>query len=106
MMATISETPNLTWDPLLCNVEFPYRQTYHPLGFPMEVASNSTSVLQAAYESWGIHQQRYDTEPVYLRVGVHSASKEEGMEECPAPVCRGYGHLVSIVGDGDNQAVC
>ena len=51
--ATDVVEPAIAGDPLLSNVELPLRRLYHPLGFSMEVITNSEAVLAAAEVSWG-----------------------------------------------------
>ena len=39
-------------DPLWANVAMPLEQTFYPLGFPLQLSSNSPVILEAAQESW------------------------------------------------------
>jgi len=90
-------------DPLLCKVSLPLQAVFYPLGFAVEISTNSQSVLDAAEESWGALRQRYAGSPLRLRIGV----VETGPEECPpAPVARAQRHLLSIVANSHNQAIC
>jgi hypothetical protein len=90
-------------DPLLYNFELLLGATYHPLGFSVEIATNSLEVLQGADESWGHFRKVFSEPPVQLRIGV----LEGGPAECPpAPVCRGYRNLVTQIADRENFAVC
>jgi hypothetical protein len=90
-------------DPLLCKVELPLRTIFYPLGFPFEIITNSLGVLDAAGQSWNHMKQRDDGPVLQLRIGV----TPHGSGKCPpAPVVRGQGHLLSIVADAHNQAVC
>jgi hypothetical protein len=90
-------------DPLLCKVELPLRATFYPLGFGFEIITNSQAVLDAANESWGHTQQRDSAPPLQLRIGVTARSSGS----CPpTPVARGQQHLISLVADARNQAIC
>jgi hypothetical protein len=90
-------------DPLLGRVELPLRAVYYPLGFAVEITTNSPAILHAASESWGHLYQRHAGDTLHLRIGVTN----DGAEACPpAPVFRAQGHLLSIVADADNQAFC
>jgi hypothetical protein len=90
-------------DPLLCKVELPLRAVFYPLGFPFELITNSHAALAAAAASWG-HTRQRDYGPVLqLRIGVTARTSAS----CPpAPVVRCQQHLLSIVADAHNQAVC
>lgn len=90
-------------DPLLCKTPLLLRHVFFPLGFAVEIETNSSQVLDAAVESWrGLHQ-RYEDRTLRLRIGV----LDEGPASCPsAPVVRAQGHLMSLVADSHNQAVC
>lgn len=93
----------LDGDPLLCNASMPLREIFYPLGFAVEIATNSKEVLVAARESWEALQQTYPDPPLRLRIGV----TQEGPAECPpAPVVRAQRHLLSVVANGRNHAVC
>jgi hypothetical protein len=90
-------------DPLLYNFELPLEAVYHPLGFSVEIATNSREVLEGAEESWGDFRKVFSEPPVQLRMGVLAG----GPAECPrAPVCRGHRNLVTQIADPENFAVC
>jgi hypothetical protein len=90
-------------DPLLYNFELPFEAVYHPLGFSVEIATNSHEVLEGAEESWGDFRKVFSEPPVQLRMGV----LEGGSAECPrAPVSRGLRNLVTQIADPENFAVC
>lgn len=74
--------------------------TYHLLGFPLRLATNSPDVLESAAESWGMWSPEFDREPIDLRVTV----EEEG-DLALEPEFRARGHLFSIVADRHNYAV-
>lgn len=90
-------------DPLRCKVALPLRATFYPLGFAVEVITNSHAVLDSADESWGHLRQRHWKPLLQLRITV----AEEGFADCPpAPVVRAHRHLLCIVADAHNQAIC
>lgn len=90
-------------DPLLCNVSMALREVFYPLGFAVEIVTNSQAVLAAARESWETLQQRYPGPPLRLRIGV---SNDSAIECPPEPVIRAQRHLLSIVANTRNQAFC
>jgi hypothetical protein len=90
-------------DPLLCRVELPLRAVFYPLGFAFEIVTNSQAVLDAAAQSWGHTKQRDSGPALQLRIGVTAGTSGNTP---PAPVVRGQQHLLSIVADAQNQAMC
>jgi hypothetical protein len=95
-------TRNLTLDPLLYDFELPLLGVYHPLGFSVEIATNSHEVLAGADESWGLFRKVFFEPPVQLRIGV----VEGGQERCPRPpVCRAHRKLLIRVADAENFSV-
>jgi hypothetical protein len=90
-------------DPLLCKVDLPLRAVFYPLGFAFEIATNSQAVLDAAGQSWG-HTKQRDSGPILrLRVGVTKGTSQN----CPpGPIVRCQQHLLSMVADAHNQAIC
>jgi len=91
-------------DPLLCAFPMPLRALHYPLGFAVEVRTNSHEVLAAAKESWGDFPVVVAGKPaVRLRIGV----TDEATVDCPpAPVCRGYRNVLSIIADAGNYLIC
>jgi hypothetical protein len=90
-------------DALLTGVELPRRATYYPLGFPVELASNSLDVMEAAAESWDLFSREFDRPALRVFLGV----AESGGAQLPArPKFRSRGHLMSIVSNAENFAVC
>jgi hypothetical protein len=89
-------------DPLLYAFEMPLCAVYYPLGFALEITTNSEEVLAAAKESWGHFQKLFSYPPLKTRVGV----LENGGLECPpAPVYRQQRNLRAWVADAENFAV-
>jgi HPr Serine kinase C-terminal domain len=90
-------------DPLLRKADMPLAAVHYPLGFRMELATNSEEVLAAAAESWSLFSQRPFVSSLRLRIGV----AENSSTACPpAPVFRADRNLLSIVADAENFAVC
>jgi len=90
-------------DPLACRIELPLRAVFYPLGFAIEISTNSQAVLDAARESWKDLSQRHSS-PM-LRIGVAITPGESG--DCPpSPVVRAHRQLLTIVANPENQAVC
>ena len=89
-------------DPLLHSFPLPLRETFFALGFPLEIATNDARVLDAARRSFGDFRKRYDAGPVRICLGVQPG--ENGIP--PVTTFRARNHLLSIVCDADNFAVC
>jgi hypothetical protein len=86
------------YDPLLYMVPLPHVIRCYPYGFPADIASDSLEVLEAARESWGMYDSRFDRQPIRVHVIV---SNEDGGVP-PAPVLRGQRHLLTWVADRHN----
>jgi hypothetical protein len=90
-------------DIVMYDVPLPLCATFFPLGFPVEIATNSEAVLSAARESWGLFPSSHHEKPVILNLAV----TEHEDEELPGrPRFRSNGHLMSIVSDAHNQVIC
>jgi len=89
-------------DDLLCDMDLPLRESFFPLGYSIEVTTNSPAVLAAATESFGhMRSSREDTR-LQIRVGVGDG----GSSVCPPePTRREFNHLYSLVADVENQAL-
>jgi hypothetical protein len=91
------------FDPYLYRAEMPFSAEYYPLGFPVQVTTNSLEVLAAARESWGRYEKRFDVGPIRLQVGVRDDDANHGMRECPGlPTPRGHQHLMMGMADAEN----
>ncbi|MEK7404699.1 MAG: aldolase [Acidobacteriota bacterium] len=92
-----------SWDPLMFRVELPREAAFHPLGFPLHLSTNSAEIAKAAEESWGGFPPMFPGPPIQLRVAVD----EDGPAECASGmVMRGQKHLVTMIADERNFAVC
>ena len=86
-------------DPLGVQLGLPLKGTYYPLGFQLELSTNSPDVLEAAEESWGGQSRDFAAEPLIMRVIV----QPEGELSHEAKF-RKQGHLYCVVSDADNFA--
>ncbi len=101
--ACARDEPVVLGDPMLARLRLPFRDTFYPLGFPLEIETNSEDVLTAAAASWHGFAKLFDTPPIRLRVAV----REGRSSECPPPtVCRVQRHLISQVADAENFTAC
>jgi len=90
-------------DPIGCDFNLPLNDVFHPLGFTVEIATNSKRVLEAAEESWKSFDPVFNAPPVELRIAVLDGDARE----CPpAPTCRGQRNLVMFVASPHDFAVC
>ena len=80
-------------DPLLHEIDLPLTQVLYPLGFPLEIYTNSEDVLRAATGEWGGYPRLFNETPIHLRAVVTGG--EEAGPAAP-PVFRGQGHLLTI----------
>jgi hypothetical protein len=90
---------------LLPQPELPLRATYYPLGFPLEVFSNSPAVMAAAEESWKTYQPKFARAPLELRIAVQG---DDGTNSTlpPAPVCSLQWDILLCVADARNFVAC
>lgn len=89
-------------DPLLYDFELPLRATYHFLGFPIEIITNSPLVLAGAEESWGMFQKAYSESPLQIRIGVLPGANKELP---PPPTCRGQRNLITQIANSENYMI-
>jgi hypothetical protein len=95
-------TPPAPQDSLLCNMELPFRDTFYPLGYAVEIITNDPAVLVAANESFSHTRFSRKSATLQIRIGVSNGRDSE----CPPePTRREYNHLYSLVADVDNQAL-
>ncbi len=100
---SIEQAGSLTYDPLRQTAELPLGGTFYPFGFPVAVETNSPELLEAAHESWDSFSPVFDEPPILVRAAV---AGDGSRERPPVPVFRGQGHLLVIVSDSGNFAVC
>ena len=91
-------------DPLLTGRELlQLRARFFPLGFPLELATNSPEVLEAARKSWQFFPRLFDVSPIEVELGVENTLS--GPMPNP-PIFRSRGHLMSIISDAQNFSHC
>ena len=101
-MACARSEPFVLGDPMHARAEFPLRETFYPLGFPVDIETNSEEVLAVVAATWNGFVKLFDTRPIRLRIGIFGTN----YSECPqAPVSRIQGHLASNIADSDNFAI-
>src|SRR5215813_9340231 len=84
------------YDPILSNTRMPLRTMLYPLGFPLEITTNSPEVIAAADESWQYFSRAFSHCPVQLRVGVRGVGNGLPL---PTPTHRGWLHLLLTAAD-------
>jgi hypothetical protein len=86
-------------DPVLSKVPFEHRAVLYPMGFPLEIETNSPAVIQALRKSWEMFSPQFAEEPVRMSVGV---TESDGPDPVTAPAIRSRLNLLSIVSDAGN----
>jgi hypothetical protein len=89
-------------DPVLAACPLPLRARFYPLGFPLDFETNSTDVMQAASERWGLFTQAFNETPVRFSLGV---APGESTEIPPQSKVFSREHLLSISANSENFAV-
>ena len=97
------ETPHASDNIVMYDVALPLRATFFPLGFPVELSTNSEAVIAAARQSWGHFPAAFAETPISINLTV---SESGGERLPPRPQFRSHRHLMSIVSDADNHVVC
>jgi hypothetical protein len=88
------------FDPLKRSVHLDHYAIVYPLGFPLDVQSNSQQVIAAANESWGSSSLRFGDAPhVRLRIVV-GADESDALP--PEPRFYAHENLIAIVADDRN----
>jgi hypothetical protein len=94
--------PIVFGDPVSARVDLPLKETFYPLGFPLEVETNSEELLTAVAETWHGFAKLFDTPPFRFRIYVQDGPSSD----CPPqPTTRIQQHLTSHVADSNNYAV-
>ena len=89
-------------DDLLCDMDLPLRGSFFPLGYSIEIVTNSPAVLEAATKSFGHMRSSREDSRLQIRIGVSGG----GRSGCPPePTRREFNHLYSLVADVNNQAL-
>jgi len=91
------------FDPLCYGVELPYQAVLYPLGFRMDLTTNSQDVIQAAEEDWSGFPLLFDDRALEVRV----AASNDDQAPCPTSlIWRAQRHLLALESDRHNFAVC
>jgi hypothetical protein len=88
-------------DPVLSEFEFPLQQTFYPLGFPLELSTNSADVMDAAAESWGSFAQAFQEGPMRFSLGVVPGEGRLPLRS----TFRSREHLMSMFADASNFVI-
>jgi hypothetical protein len=83
-------------------MELPFRRSFYPLGFEIEILTNHHSLLDAAEESFGHSDLRHGGTGLQIRIGI---TKDDTAECPPEPLRREYDHLYLLAADRGNQAL-
>jgi hypothetical protein len=59
-----------SFDTVAQEVDLPLQRRVYPLGFPLDISTNSKDVLDAASEGWGLFAQAFDEAPVRISLAV------------------------------------
>jgi hypothetical protein len=94
-----SVAEQVLYDPVLSLCPLPLRARFYPLGFPLDLETNSTGVMQAAHEGWGLFKQVFDERPMRFSLGV--APGENG-EIPPKSKFFSREHLMTLTANADN----
>ena len=81
-------------DPLCYSVDLPLAATYYPMGYAVQIRTNSRGALQAADGLWRRYPVLSDSDPVHIRI-LASPNPGDPLQGAHPP--RGQGHLLSIV---------
>lgn len=78
------------------------RRTYFPLGFPLEIRTNSGGIFPHCERKWGAFERRFDTEPIIAEIHV----MESDSAECPPlPTYRFLEHTMVMIADPNNFCI-
>ncbi len=82
--------------------ETPLVGTFYPLGFPLEIHTNSDEVLQHCEIKWGIFTRRFDVAPIVAEIVVLDSDETE----CPPlPQYRFFDDMLVMTADASNFCV-
>lgn len=81
-------------DPLRYNIPLPIEATLYPLGFPLNLRTNSPAVFAAATTIWDPFTPAFAADPIELRIAV---TNETVARPDPAPLPFGQAHLVNVI---------
>src|SRR5579871_6466660 len=90
-------------DTFLAGFDLRLRYTFYPLGFPVELETNSVDVIEAAREGWGELTQAFDGPPLRLCLGVLDSDQPVLSLKS---VFSSREHLATLFADAGNFVVC
>ena len=74
-------------------------QTFYPLGFPLEIRTNSEEVLQQSRIKWEMFEKRFDTDPIVAEIHVI----ESASIDCPPlPQYHFFNNRMVVTADSAN----
>ncbi len=94
---------HLLQDPLGFDLPLPLRSRCYPMGFPLDLATNSEEILASVDRIWGQFPATWRQLAATLRVVVEN--RDARIPPLPS-MPRGQNHLVSMIHGTDNFAVC
>jgi hypothetical protein len=89
-------------DVVQARMELPLTKRLFPLGFPMDVHTNSAAVIDLVTETWGAFHSLFDTPPIQLRIGILPGDTHEC---APATECRVHSDIFSFIADAHNYGI-
>lgn len=93
----------MTYDPLCHAVALPFESVLHPLGFRLQLNTNSQEIVQAATEQWADFPSLFPGRDLEIRVAV---SDDEHAPCSTSLIWRAQRHLLALEADRHNFAVC
>src|ERR1700679_767451 len=75
---------------------------FYPYGFPMQVRTNATEVLEIQERVWGAFSPQHDTKPIVSEVYL---TEGEAPEFLQSPACRFVRPIVTSILDGNNYVL-
>ena len=90
-------------DPLAHDFPLELKARFFPLGFTLDIETNSPGIIGAARELWSGYPRLSNAPPITLRVAVEN----RGARTAPRPsLPRAQRHLVTTIHGPDNFAIC
>src|ERR1700739_3918026 len=83
--------------------DLPLRRRFFPLGFPVDLETNSPNVIAAADEGWRYFSQAFEEVPLRIAVTVSDSETAPATLKSDFRCCE---HLMSVVADPENFMVC
>ena len=102
MLKTSQVPEEICADPLLYDAQLSLKRTFHPMGYAVEIRSNSADVLAAAEKLWSRYPVLSPAEPIRIRVIAGTTRSSSSRDPRPP---RGEGHLFSIAHGVDDFAL-